>query len=266
MQGVRLFLSLAAAGLATSRVLAVPDLSVAPSPNGTVDPELDKRSDWPTDGGVIIGWPGDSLYTNGLATCVGMTGIGDPIPLGDENRYDRLTEEYAPRQILAHVQCEADKAAQDMRDWSTLVRGANFARSLLAVSVANPYLQPPELQDAQKVLNRLALQTATDVAVGGLWTVQVVERQSLDGGLPLGSMEIERGGTTNAEGAPVAWPAVPTLEVDCGWPTRYTPAKDPEETRQRMVDLGHQICISANGCAAGMGTPHCVVSDDRPLG
>lgn len=146
-----------------------------------------------------------------------------------------------------------------------LVNGANFQASILAVSVTNPDLiEAGDLRDAQKVLNRESLLAATRVAVGGLYTVQVVERQSLEGSEPLGTMLIREDGDIQAEGNSVSFPTPPTLDVNCFWPTRYTPAGAPADERQSMVDLGDQICISAGGCTEG--TPHCVTGEDRPLG
>ncbi|KAK8135538.1 hypothetical protein PG984_003478 [Apiospora sp. TS-2023a] len=79
-------------------------------------------------------------------------------------------------------------------------------------------------------------------------------------------MQIKWGGGVDAEGAPVYWPEVPTLDVNCYWPIRYTPSTASLEERRRMWDLSDQICISADGCPAGAGKPHCAIKDDRPLG
>ncbi|KAK8021728.1 hypothetical protein PG990_006866 [Apiospora arundinis] len=247
MQGIRFSLSLLAATAGLSQGLVIPDdggLSAAlPSPNGAAGKTLDRREDKRTTGGAINGTWSDTLFTYGLSTCVGMTASGVPNIPG--------------RNVITR---------EHIADWQGNVTAQNWPNIAIAVSVLNPDLLDPSLQDAQKELNRVAMLAATDVSVLGLWAVQVVERQTQQGGDPLGTMRMSLDGRTYAEGAEVIWNRPPTLEVNCWWPVKYTPSNAPASTVADMEALAARICASAWGCYDNLGLPTCNRDSARPLG
>ncbi|KAK6863692.1 hypothetical protein PG995_000220 [Apiospora arundinis] len=240
MQGISFSLWLLAAAAGLSQGLVIPDdggLSAAlPFPNGAAGKTLDRREDKRTTGGAINGTCSDTLFTYGLSTCVGMTASGVPNIPG--------------RNVIT-------KGNVTAQNWPNIA---------IAVSVLNPDLLDPSLQDAQKELNRVAMLAATDVSVLGLWAVQVVERQTQQGGDPLGTMRMSLDGRTYAEGAEVIWNRPPTLEVNCWWPVKYTPSNAPASTVAEMEALAARICASAWGCYDNLGLPTCNRDNARPLG
>lgn len=164
--------------------------------------------------------------------------------------------------ILAHVTCA--NAISEMNEWADTVRGFTLTDLHLAVSVVNPDLVPEDQRDAQKVLNRSALQTALLLVLGNGWRVKPYVRQSLEGPDPLGTMFVTEGNAVQAEGNPVGWPAPPTTIVDCFWPVLYQPSTASDEELAEASNVANGICRDSGACTEG--TALCATGNDYPLG
>lgn len=151
-----------------------------------------------------------------------------------------------------------------MNEWSGNITNYGLTDLHLAISVADPFLLPEELRDAQKVLNRNALQTALLLVLPEPWRVKPYVRASLEGPSPEGTMFVNQNNEVQADGNPVGWPSPPTLDVDCWWPVLYQPSDASDGEINNALQIADGICRSANGCESG--TPHCVTANTYPLG
>lgn len=169
-------------------------------------------------------------------------------------------------QVLGHIRC--DDAGALLEEWKREVEDIFPLDLRVVISVVNPNILDEAVRDAQRELNRASLISAlTLVGENETWKVFPVQRQTVDGPLPLGSFKIEKDRTFNIEGQVVIPPTAPTLNVPCYWPIQYTPANAPDQTREEMMELADKICRDADGCRDKPGsTAYCVPDADPSYG
>lgn len=165
-------------------------LPLSDTPSAT-NAALMPRASLTTEGGTITGNYGDLLYTYGLATCVGMAATGDP------------TTETATDKVLGHISCERNQA--DIDDWVNTVLNSGMTNLQIVVSVVDPSLVDPDLQDAQTALNGYAVTQAQSLVINDINNViKVIRTDPLDAPTPKGTVKIQYDRQIEAEGA-IVW-------------------------------------------------------------
>jgi hypothetical protein len=223
----------------------------APSSLVTKEEGVDivKREEFATERGTIVGAPADTLRTYGLATCVGMaasgSGSGGPVV----------------NKVLGHIAC--DDAFNLINEYVRIVGDARLVEENVVISVVNPDILQEELRNAQKILNRSALEAMANILQGRRWRLKPYERLTIEGSDPLGTMRIEQDGSIQAEGVPMSLPS--PADIYCYWPVAYTPDDRPQDEKDRMAALANSICLDGQGCPDG-SEPQCQHNNERKLG